>query len=75
MSLYHETASIVTGPVTHSGSLRTRIYGNKDLKSPPAQVYALAFEASKWSAVLKEVVESSQLLQIERKVGPIQLFL
>ncbi|EAQ91050.1 hypothetical protein CHGG_02985 [Chaetomium globosum CBS 148.51] len=67
MSLYHETAAIVTGPSTHGGSLKSRIYGNKDLKSPPAQVYALAFESSKWSAVLKEVVENSQLLQKERK--------
>ncbi|KAH6849793.1 S-adenosyl-L-methionine-dependent methyltransferase [Chaetomium sp. MPI-CAGE-AT-0009] len=70
MSLYHETAAIVTGPSTHGGSLKSRIYGNKDLKSPPAQVYALAFESSKWSAVLKEVVENSQLLQKERKITP-----
>ncbi|KAK3295872.1 S-adenosyl-L-methionine-dependent methyltransferase [Chaetomium fimeti] len=70
MSLYHETAGIVTGPSTHGGSLKSRIYGNKDLKSPPAQIYALAFESSKWSAVLKEVVENSQLLQKERKITP-----
>ncbi|KAL2188621.1 S-adenosyl-L-methionine-dependent methyltransferase [Thermothelomyces heterothallicus CBS 203.75] len=70
MSLYHETAAIVTGPSTHGGSLKSRIFGNKDLKSPPAQVYALAFESSKWSAILKEVVENSQLLQQERKLTP-----
>ncbi|KAK4157124.1 S-adenosyl-L-methionine-dependent methyltransferase [Chaetomidium leptoderma] len=70
MSLYHETAAIVTSPSTHGGSLKSRIYGSKDLKSPPAQVYALAFESSKWSAILKEVVESSQLLQKERKITP-----
>lgn len=69
MSLYHETAAIVIGPASHGGSLKSRIYGSKDLKSPPAQVYALAFESSKWSAVLKEVIENSQLLQKERKVG------
>ena len=69
MSLYHETAAIVTSPSSHSGSLKSRIFGSKDLKSPPAQVYALAFESSKWSAVLKEVVENSQLLQKERKVS------
>ncbi|KAK4039684.1 hypothetical protein C8A01DRAFT_46869 [Parachaetomium inaequale] len=60
----------LTGPSTHGGSLKSRIYGSKDLKSPPAQVYALAFESSKWSAVLKEVVENSQLLQKERKLTP-----
>ncbi|KAJ4304325.1 hypothetical protein N0V88_001938 [Collariella sp. IMI 366227] len=70
MSLYHETAGIVTGPSTHGGSLKSRIYGNKDLKSPPAQVYALAFESSKWSSILKEVVETSQLLKLERKITP-----
>ncbi|GAB1320432.1 hypothetical protein MFIFM68171_10642 [Madurella fahalii] len=70
MSLYHEAAAIVTGPSTHGGSLKSRIFGSKDLKSPPAQVYALAFEASKWSAVLKEVVENAQLLQNERKLTP-----
>ncbi|KAL2201205.1 S-adenosyl-L-methionine-dependent methyltransferase [Corynascus similis CBS 632.67] len=70
MSLYHETAAIVTSPSSHGGSLKSRIYGNKDLKSPPAQVYALAFESSKWSAVLKEVVENAQLLQHERKLTP-----
>ncbi|KXX79537.1 putative methyltransferase NSUN5C [Madurella mycetomatis] len=70
MSLYHEAAAIVTGPSTHGGSLKSRIFGNKDLKSPPAQVYALVFEASKWSAVLKEVVENAQLLQNERKLTP-----
>ncbi|KAL2156222.1 hypothetical protein VTH82DRAFT_967 [Thermothelomyces myriococcoides] len=70
MSLYHETAAILTGPSTHGGSLKSRIFGNKDLKSPPAQVYALAFESSKWSAILKEVVENSQLLLQERKLTP-----
>lgn len=68
MSLYHETVGILTSTATHTGSLKSRIYGSKDLKSPPAQVYALAFESSKWSAILKEVVENSQLLQKERKV-------
>ncbi|KAK4123483.1 S-adenosyl-L-methionine-dependent methyltransferase [Parathielavia appendiculata] len=70
MSLYHETAAILTSPSSHGGSLKSKIYGNKDLKSPPAQVYALALESSKWSAILKEVVENSQFLQEERKLTP-----
>ncbi|KAK3322288.1 S-adenosyl-L-methionine-dependent methyltransferase [Apodospora peruviana] len=82
MSLYHETAAILTGsspssPSTqpHSqigGSFKSRIFGSKDgsLKSPPAQIYALALESCKWSAVLKEVVENAQLLQAERKLTP-----
>ncbi|KAK3938504.1 NOL1/NOP2/sun family protein [Diplogelasinospora grovesii] len=72
MSLYHEAASILTSAdSSHGGSLKTKVYGNKSLKSPPAQVYALALESCKWSAVLKEVVEASQLLQSERKITPI----
>ncbi|KAL2124413.1 hypothetical protein VTJ04DRAFT_778 [Mycothermus thermophilus] len=71
MSLYHETAAVLSGPSSHGGSLKTRIFNNKSLKSPPAQVYALAFESSKWSAILKEVVENSQLLQTEKKLTPI----
>lgn len=72
MSLYHEAAQVLTGsgsPNAHAGgSFKSRVFGNKDLKSPPAQVYALALESCKWSAVLKEVIENSQLLQAERKV-------
>ncbi|KAL0473252.1 S-adenosyl-L-methionine-dependent methyltransferase [Neurospora intermedia] len=73
MSLYHETAAILTGAgpnATHGGSLKSRIFRDKSLKSPPAQVYALALETSKWSAILKEVVEASDLLKHERKLTP-----
>ena len=50
------------------GSLKSRIYDKKDLKSNPAQLFALVTEASKWSGVLKEVVERSGVLRDERKV-------
>ena len=91
MSLYHETAAILSTPATHGGSLKSRIFGNRStggggngngidkksddagsaktgLKSPPAQVYALALESCKWSGVLKEVIEGAELLGRERKV-------
>jgi hypothetical protein len=95
MSLYHETAAILSTPATHGGSLKSRIFGNRGgagarnhvhvgngngkksddasnaktgLKSPPAQVYALALESCKWSGVLKEVIEGAELLGRERKV-------
>lgn len=84
MSLYHEAATVLTGsgsgsgsgsnihggppPQPPGGSFKSRVFGNKDLKSPPAQVYALALETCKWSSVLKEVVENSGLLAAERKV-------
>jgi putative methyltransferase len=68
MSLYHEAAAILS-TTGEGGSLKSRIYGKKDLKSPPAQLYALVFETCKWSFVLKEVIEAAELLKDERKVS------
>ncbi|OAA58515.1 nol1 nop2 sun domain containing protein [Niveomyces insectorum RCEF 264] len=39
----------------------------KERKAPPAQVYALAVETCKWSAVLSEVVDAAGLLVHERR--------
>ena len=50
-------------------TLPVRIYKNKDLKSSPAQLFALISEASKWSLVLKDVIERCGLLAEEKKVG------
>ncbi|XXH04413.1 hypothetical protein Hte_010827 [Hypoxylon texense] len=69
MSLYHETAEVLSS--TAGGNLKTRIFGKKDLKSPQQQVYALALETCKWSSVLKEVIENSELLRHERKLSPL----
>ena len=68
MSLYHETAELLTAPNNAGGSLKSRIFSKKDIKSPPAQIYALAIESCKWSPVLKEVVEAADILRLERKV-------
>jgi putative methyltransferase len=69
MSLYYEAADILTAPTNTGGSLKSRIFSKKDLKSQPAQIYALAIETCKWSPVLKEVIEFSDILHLERKVG------
>ena len=66
MSLYHETAQILTD-TSRGGSLKNRVFGKKGLKSPPGQVYALAVESCRWSGVLKEVIEASGILS-EKKV-------
>ncbi|KAI1444912.1 S-adenosyl-L-methionine-dependent methyltransferase [Annulohypoxylon stygium] len=73
MSLYHETADILSAAPNKStgGNLKTRIFGKKDLKSPQQQVYALALETCKWSPVLKEVIDHSDLLRHERKLTPL----
>jgi 25S rRNA (cytosine2278-C5)-methyltransferase len=68
MSLYHETAEFLTAPTNAGGSLKSRIFSKKYLKSQPAQIYALAIESCKWSAVLKEVIENADILRLERKV-------
>ncbi len=71
MSLYHETADILSAPSSTGGNLKTRLFGHKNkkpIKSPPQQIYALASETCKWSAVLKEVIDGSELLRHERKV-------
>ncbi|CAN8096559.1 unnamed protein product [Discula destructiva] len=72
MSLYHETASVISADASVGGNLRSRVFNNnKELKSPPTQVYALALETCKWSPVLSEVIDNSQLLQHEKKLTPI----
>lgn len=68
MSLYHDAAPLLLRNSDQAGSLKSRVFNAKDLKSTPKQVYALVSEASKWSPVLSEVIERSQLLQLERKV-------
>ncbi|TVY37414.1 25S rRNA (cytosine-C(5))-methyltransferase [Lachnellula occidentalis] len=71
MSLYHETAELLTAPTKAGGSLKSRIFSKKDLKSQPAQIYALAIESCKWSSVLKEVIEKADILRLEHKLTPI----
>ena len=68
MSLYYDAASILSTTDRRCGSLKSRVFGAKDLKSTPAQLFALVSEASKWSFILKEVIEKSQILAYERKV-------
>lgn len=68
MSLYYEAASILGNVTNTGGSLKSRVYNNRDLKSAPAQLFALISEASKWSIVLKGVVERCGVLTAERKV-------
>lgn len=68
MSLYYDAASILLHIDDPAGSVKSRIFDSKDIKSSPKQVYALVSEASKWSWVLTGVIEKSQLLQHERKV-------
>ncbi|CZT50498.1 related to NOL1R protein [Rhynchosporium secalis] len=71
MSLYYEAGELLTSPANTGGSLKSRIFSKKDLKSQPAQIYALAIETCKWSSVLKEVVENAEILRLEHKLTPI----
>ena len=69
MSLYYEAAEVLTAPPNAGGSLKSRLFSKKDLKSHAAQIYALAIETCKWSPVLKEIIESADILRLERKVS------
>lgn len=68
MSLYYEAADLLTNAKGEGGSLKSRVYNSNGLKNKPAQVYALASEATKWSPVLKGVIENSRILREEKKV-------
>ncbi|KAL8818696.1 MAG: hypothetical protein Q9191_007884 [Dirinaria sp. TL-2023a] len=68
MSLYYDAASLLQSG--QSGSLKSRVFGARDLKSPPTQVFALLTEASKWSEILAETIEKSLLLEQEKKLSP-----
>ncbi|KAL7798439.1 S-adenosyl-L-methionine-dependent methyltransferase [Trichoderma ceciliae] len=70
MSLYHEAAEILSSSSSSAGSLKSRVYGRKNGKAPPGQLYALVLESAKWSSVLKEVIEKTELLKLERKLTP-----
>lgn len=69
MSLYHEAAEFLSPNSSEGGSLKARVFRKKNLKSSPNQIYALVLETCKWSPVLKEVIEKSELLKHERKVS------
>lgn len=68
MSLYHEGADVLVASSTEGGSLKSRIFGRRNIKSSPGQLYALVFETCKWSLVLKEVIDAAAILSIEKKV-------
>lgn len=68
MSLYYEAAAVLANPDRKGGSLKSRIYNQKELKSSPAQIVALVTESAKWSIVLKDVIERSAFLADEKKV-------
>lgn len=68
MSLYYVAAPLLVSSGDAESSLKSRLFNSKDLKSPPKQVYALLVEAAKWSPILVDVIEKSQLLKFERKV-------
>jgi putative methyltransferase len=69
MSLYYEAATILSNTESAGGSLKSRTYGKNDTKNSQAQIYALVSETTKWSSVLKVVVEKTEILQMERKVN------
>ena len=68
MSLYHEATTLLTNIDNKGGSLKSRVFAAKDLKNPSTKLYALLAESLKWSPILKDVIERSGILKLERKV-------
>ncbi|RFU34750.1 hypothetical protein B7463_g1526, partial [Scytalidium lignicola] len=70
--LHESDKGHVMGDEPHNagGSLKSRVFSKKDLKSQPAQIYALVIETCKWSLILKEVIENADILRLERKLSP-----
>ncbi|KAK8152868.1 S-adenosyl-L-methionine-dependent methyltransferase [Phyllosticta citrichinensis] len=71
MSLYYEAASVIENANKKGGSLKSRIFGDKSLKSNKASIFALVTESTKWSPILKDVVEKSGILGLEKKLTPL----
>ena len=69
MSLYHEAASILDTVGKGQTSIKTEVFGRKAWKTDQKTLFALCSEAAKWSSVLKEVVETSGCLGVERTVS------
>jgi len=68
MSLYLEAAAALENAEKLGGSLKSRIYANKNTKNGSPHIYAIISESIKWSPILKELVDKSQILHHERKV-------
>ena len=74
MSLYYEATRFVESlnspNITSDSSLKSQIYGAKDLKNKPGHIYAVVNEAAKWSPALSPVIETAGVLEQERKLTP-----
>lgn len=70
MSLYHEAVQVLNAAAYQGGSLKSLIFGKKDWKSDRKTLFALSTEAAKWSEVLSEVIEASEVLMVEKTVSP-----
>lgn len=68
MSLYYEGACLLSAK-DQTGDLKSRVFGAKGLRSPPKQLFALLSRSIKWSTILKNVIERSKILTLEKKAS------
>ena len=68
MSLYHEAAQVLDTARRHGGSFKSLVFGKSDWKSDRGALFALTTEATKWSEVLSDVLERSDILKVEKQV-------
>jgi putative methyltransferase len=68
MSLYHEASQVLENIRKNGGSIKSVVL-KKTWKSDSKALFALATKASKWSEILKEVLENSGVLKAEKQVS------
>jgi hypothetical protein len=68
MSLYYEAAQVLEVAKKNGGSIKSHVFSNKTWKSNSKSLFALSTEASKWSEILSEVIERSDVLGVEKQV-------
>lgn len=69
MSLYHEAADILKTASDGGGSLKSLAFSKKGWRSDRKTLFALTAETTKWSEILSEVVENSDILGREKQVS------
>ena len=68
MSLYYEASQVLEAAQKNGGSIKSPVFSKKTWKSDPKALFALSTEASKWSEILSELIERSNVLGTEKQV-------
>ncbi|KAF2718740.1 S-adenosyl-L-methionine-dependent methyltransferase [Polychaeton citri CBS 116435] len=70
MALYHEAAEVINTAAQSGESIKATVFSKKSWKSDAKTLVALSIEAGRWSEILSEVIEKSELLKVEKQLTP-----